>query len=160
MRDLRNTGAWAPSGILFAFDLSVQSSPCAAPSTWVWWHLYCLAQCRAVMILCIRGQSAETPVYWARKGHRRCPGQCGHSSSPGIGQAEQNSQGQFTVGVGSRYVSRVSATSPHSLSQFALVTATPEVYRYHYLWKICSVWRQSGVGMGGRLQFNDQIKIC
>lgn len=34
--DLGNTGAMAPSGILFAFDLSVQSSLCAMPSRQGW----------------------------------------------------------------------------------------------------------------------------
>lgn len=115
MGDLGNAGAWAPPGILFAFDLSEQSSPRAVPSTRVWWHLPCLVPCRARMTLCIRGQSAETPVYWARKGQRCCLGECGPSSFPGVGLAEQNSQGQFTVGVGGWYVSCVSATSPHSL---------------------------------------------
>lgn len=36
MGDLGNAGAWAPPGILFAFDLSEQSSPRAVPSTRVW----------------------------------------------------------------------------------------------------------------------------
>lgn len=70
--------------------------------------------------------AASACVSSARKGRRCCPGDCGRSSRPGMGQAEPSTSQRPRP-------CQVSPSPPPPPPRLAPVAAIPEVYRYRYL---------------------------